>query len=74
MRLDPSVASTDGLRHHARHHVTPETASQVPPQAVEQLAEESQKQDPTILERVSDFYAQNPTPVLTLPTPQHQDY
>jgi hypothetical protein len=41
--------------------ITPEQASQVPPEAVEELAREAQNQDPSIVDRVSDFAAQNPT-------------
>jgi hypothetical protein len=41
--------------------ITPEQASQVPPDAVEELAREAQQKDPDIINRVSDFAAQNPT-------------
>lgn len=41
--------------------VTPEQASQVPPEAVEELAREAQEKNPDIIDRVSDFAAQNPT-------------
>lgn len=41
--------------------VTPEQARQVSPEAVRQLAEHAQKNDPTIVERASAFYAQHPT-------------
>jgi hypothetical protein len=40
--------------------ITPEQASQVPPEAVEELAREAQQKDPEIISRVSDFAAQNP--------------
>ncbi|HYO83335.1 MAG TPA: hypothetical protein VES20_18160 [Bryobacteraceae bacterium] len=40
--------------------VTPEQASSVPPEAVEELAREAQQKDPTVVDRVSDFAAQNP--------------
>ena len=42
-------------------HVTPEQASQVPPEAVEELAREAEQQDPSVIDRVSDFAAENPT-------------
>jgi len=48
--------------------VTPEQARQVPPEAVQQLAEHAQKNDPTIVERASAFYAQHPTLVKGLGT------
>jgi hypothetical protein len=41
--------------------VTSEQASQIPPEAVEELAREAQDRDPGIIDRVSDFAAQNPT-------------
>jgi hypothetical protein len=41
--------------------VTPEQASQVPPEAVEELAREAQQRDPDIINRVSNFAAENPT-------------
>lgn len=41
--------------------VTPEMAQQIPPQVVEQAAREAEQHDPTIVDRVSQMYAQNPT-------------
>jgi len=41
--------------------VTPEQASQIPPQAVEELAREAEQQDPSVIDRVSEFAAENPT-------------
>ena len=41
--------------------ITPEQASQVPPEAVEELAREAQQRDPDIINRVSNFAAENPT-------------
>jgi hypothetical protein len=40
--------------------ITPEQASQVPPEAVEELAREAHQKDPDIVNRVSDFAANNP--------------
>lgn len=40
--------------------ITPEMAEQIPPQAVEQIAAEAEKQDPSIIDRVSGYYAENP--------------
>lgn len=48
--------------------VTPEQAQQIPPEAVEQIAAQAQKHDPSIIDRVSDFYAQHPTLVKALGT------
>jgi hypothetical protein len=46
--------------------LTPEQAGQIPPEAVQRVAEEAQKQDPTIIDRISDFYAEHPTLVKSL--------
>ncbi|MBV9574835.1 MAG: hypothetical protein JOY93_12350 [Acidobacteriales bacterium] len=46
--------------------VTPETASQISPQAVETIATEAHKQNPSIVDSISGFYAQHPTLVKTL--------
>jgi len=48
------------------NNVTPEQANQIPPEAVQQLAEHAQKQDPSIVDRASKFYAQHPTLVQAL--------
>ena len=40
--------------------VTPDQASRVPPEVVEELAREAQQKDPNVVDRVSDFAAQNP--------------
>jgi hypothetical protein len=41
--------------------VTPQAASEVSPEAVSQLATEAHKQNPSIVDIVSGFYAQHPT-------------
>ena len=41
--------------------VTPEQASQVSPEEVRELAERAEQQNPSIVDRMGDFYAQNPT-------------
>jgi hypothetical protein len=46
--------------------VTPEQAQQVSPQAVHQLAEQAQRNNPSIIDTVSGFYAQHPTLVKAL--------
>jgi hypothetical protein len=46
--------------------VSPEQANQIPPETVEQLADHAQKQDPSIIDRASEFYAQHPTLVKAL--------
>ncbi len=46
--------------------VTPQQAQQVPPQAVQQLAEQAQKNDPSIVDQAGSFYAQHPTLIKAL--------
>ena len=46
--------------------VTPEQASQVSPDAVHQAAAEAEKKDPSVVDRVSEFYAEHPTLVQAL--------
>jgi hypothetical protein len=41
--------------------VTPEQAQQVSPEAVHQLAEQAEKNNPSIVDQVSHFYAEHPT-------------
>lgn len=41
--------------------VTPEQASQVSPDEVRELAEKAEQENPGIVDRMGDFYAQNPT-------------
>ncbi len=46
--------------------ITPEAAAQIPPSAVEAAAAQAHAQDPSIIDRVSELYAQHPTLVKTL--------
>lgn len=46
--------------------ITPEAAAQIPPAAVEQAAAQAEQHDPSIIDRVSEIYAQHPTLVKTL--------
>ncbi len=50
----------------AGSQVTPEQAQQVPPETVHQLAEQAEKNDSSIIEKASSFYAQHPTLVKAL--------
>jgi hypothetical protein len=49
-----------------KREVTPEEAEQIPPDAAARIAEHAEKEDPSIVDRVSDFYADHPTLVKTL--------
>jgi hypothetical protein len=51
-----------------QQELTPEQAGQIPPEAVQQVADEAQKHDPSIIDRISEFYAEHPTLVKTLGT------
>jgi hypothetical protein len=46
--------------------LTPQQAEQVSPEAVQELAQHAQQQDPSIVDRASSFYAQHPTLVQAL--------
>jgi len=48
--------------------VTPEQAASVTPDQVQQIAHRAEQQNPSIVDRVSDFYAQHPTLIKTLGT------
>jgi hypothetical protein len=41
--------------------VTPQQAQQVPGSAVQALADQAEKRDPSVVDRASQFYAQHPT-------------
>lgn len=40
--------------------ITPEQASQMTPEQVRQLAEQAEQHNPSVVDRMSDFYAQHP--------------
>jgi hypothetical protein len=46
--------------------VTPEQAAAITPEQVQQVATHAEQQNPSIVDRVSDFYSQHPTVVQTL--------
>lgn len=50
----------------ARGQVTPEQAEHISPDEVRDLASEAEKQDPSIINRLSDFYAEHPTLIKAL--------
>ncbi len=50
----------------AGQDVTPEKASIVSPQAVEQLAQHAEQQNPNIVDRVSQYYSQHPQLISTI--------
>ena len=69
--IGPGMLASGGLSSLAGllrggNNVTPEQADQVPPETVQQLAEHAEKQDPSIVDQASAFYAQHPTLVKAL--------
>ena len=60
------LASLAGLLGGGQPQVTPQQASQVSPEAVQQLAEHARSQSPSIIDQASQFYAQHPTLVQAL--------
>lgn len=50
----------------AAPQVTPEQASQVSPEQAQEIAAKAEQQDPGIVDRMGDFYAQHPTLVKAL--------
>jgi len=46
--------------------VTPELADQIPPEAVEEMASQAEKRDPSIIDRLSGLVAAHPGLVKTL--------
>ena len=55
-----------GLLGGGQTEVTPEQAEQVSPEDVQDIAAHAEKQDPSIIDMVSNFYAEHPTLVKTL--------
>ena len=49
-----------------QQEVTPEQAGQISPEAVQHVAEQAEKHDPSIINKISDFYAEHPTLVKSL--------
>lgn len=46
--------------------VSPELADQIPPQAIQHVAEAAQQKDPDVMHRVSEIYAEHPKLIQTL--------
>lgn len=50
----------------AQPAITPEQAEQISPEEVQEIAAEAEQRDPSIVDRVSDLYAEHPTLIKTL--------
>jgi hypothetical protein len=55
-----------GLLHGDSREVTPEQAEQIDPGTAAKIAAEAEKHDPSIVDKVSGYYAEHPTLVKTL--------
>jgi hypothetical protein len=60
------LGSLAGLLRGANAKVTAEQANQVSPEAVQQLAEHAEKQNPSIIDQAGRFYSQHPKLVQAL--------
>lgn len=56
----------DMVRGGGHSEVTPEQAEQISPEAVQEIARQAQQKDPSIIDRVSDFYSEHPTLIKSL--------
>jgi len=50
----------DKLTRGGSPQVTPDVAEKLPPDVVEEVAREAEKKDPSVIDRISDVYAQQP--------------
>ena len=55
-----------GILGGGQQQVTPELAEQIPPEAVERVAQEAEQKDPSVVDMISNVYAQHPTLIKTL--------
>ena len=55
-----------GLLGSGQTSVSPQQAEQVPPEVVQQIAEQAESKDPSVVDTLSNFYAQHPTLIKTL--------
>lgn len=63
---NPLAGILGNLQGQATPQVTPDQAQQLPAQWVEDVATQAEQKDPSIIDQVSDFYAQQPALVKTL--------
>lgn len=64
--LASAVAGKLGSLLQGRSQVSPEQAEQIPPETVQELAQQAHQNDPTIIDQVSHFYSEHPTVVKAL--------
>lgn len=59
-------AGLAGLLSGGQKEVTPAQAEQVSPEAVQEIAAQAEQKDGSVIDQLSDFYAQHPTLIKTL--------
>ncbi|MGB8509890.1 MAG: hypothetical protein WCD76_16030 [Pyrinomonadaceae bacterium] len=59
-------AGLAGILGGGQQEVTPEQAEQVSPEAVRQVAHEAEQKDPSVVDMISNVYAEHPTLIKTL--------
>lgn len=55
-----------GLMGGGQPQVTPEIAQQISPEDVQEIATQTEKQDPSVIDQISNFYSAHPTLVKTV--------
>ncbi|MCA1592171.1 MAG: hypothetical protein LC754_05875 [Acidobacteria bacterium] len=55
-----------GILGGGQQEVTPEQAERISPEAVQQVAQEAEQKDPSVVDMISNVYAQHPTLIKTL--------
>ena len=60
------AAGAAGAISGGQREIPPEVAEQIPPDAVQDLAAQAEQKDPSIIDQLSDIYAQHPTLIKTL--------
>ncbi|HVF57649.1 MAG TPA: hypothetical protein VM934_15945 [Pyrinomonadaceae bacterium] len=55
-----------GILGSGQREITPEQAEQIPPEAIQQVATEAEQRDPSVVDMISNVYAQHPTLIKTL--------
>ena len=61
-----ALGSLAGLLRGGNTRVSPEQATQVSPETIQQLADHAEKQNPSVIDHASQFYAQHPKLVQAL--------
>jgi hypothetical protein len=65
-RAGGGASGLAGILGGGQREVTPEEAAQVPPEAVQQVADAAEQRDPSVIDTISNVYAQHPTLIKTL--------